>query len=135
MDTLAVCYTDLKLRAGTASVHDVETLILLLLLEHFTAELPDNKKKVPPHVFLCPAQQQLLINDTARLLVYKDVIPRRELVHYLISLFSFHSALYCLRTFALVLKLVETKKYRCGKCKGIKPDTLNQLGDCEHHPD
>jgi hypothetical protein len=133
--TVAFGDTDLKLHEGTASVLDVETLFLLRLLEHFKADLPDNKKKVPPHVFLCPAQQQLLINDTARLLVYKDVIPRRELIQYLISLFSFHAALYCLRTFSLVLKIVETKKYRCGKCKGIKPDTLNLLRECEHHPD
>lgn len=133
--TVAFGDTDLKLHEGTASVLDVETLFLLRLLEHFRADLPDNKKKVPPHVFLCPAQQQLLINDTARLLVYKDVIPRRELIQYLISLFSFHAALYCLRTFSLVLKIVETKKYRCAKCKGIKPDTLNLLRECEHHPD
>lgn len=127
--------TDLKLDEDTASALDVETLFLLRLLEHFKADLPDNRKKVPPHTFLCPAQQQLLINDTARLLVYKDVIPRRELIQYLISLFSFHAALYCLRTFSLVLKIVETKKYRCGKCKGIKPNTLNLLRECEYHPD
>ena len=35
----------------------------------------------------------------------------------------------------LLLKLVETKKYRCTKCKGIKQDTLYALGECEHHPD
>jgi hypothetical protein len=127
--------TDLKLHEHSASVLDVETLFLLRLLEHFKADLPDNRKKVLPHTFLCPAQQQLLINDTARLLVYKDVIPRRELIQYLISLFSFHAALYCLRTFSLVLKLVETKKYRCPKCKGIRADTLHLLGECEHHPD
>ena len=127
--------TDLKLHEPTAASLDVETLFLLRLLEHFKADLPDNRKKVPVHTFLCPAQQQLLINDTARLLVYKDVIPRRELIQYLISLFSFHSALYSLRTFSLVLKLVDTKKYRCSKCKGIKPDTLHLVGECDHHPD
>ncbi len=127
--------TDLKIHEPSAAALDVETLFLLRLLEHFKADLPDNRKKVPPHNFLCPAHQQLLINDTARLLVYKDVIPRRELIQYLISLFSFHSALYCLRTFSLVLKLVDSKKYRCSKCKGIKADTLHLMGECEHHPD
>ena len=58
-----------------------------------------------------------------------------ELVQYLISLFSFHSALYCMRSFSLLLKLVETKKYRCTKCKGIKQDTLHVLVECDHHPD
>lgn len=127
--------TDLKIHEPSASALDVETLFLLRLLEHFKADLPDNRKKVPPHTFLCPAHQQLFINDTARLLVYKDVIPRRELIQYLISLFSFHSALYCLRTFSLVLKLVDSKKYRCSKCKGLKADTLHLMGECDHHPD
>jgi len=68
-------------------------------------------------------------------LVYRDVIPRRELIQYLVTLFSFHAALYCLRSFSLILKVVETKKYRCTKCKGIKQDTLDLLGGCEHHPD
>ena len=77
---------DLKLSEAQAGTLDVETLFLLRLLENFRADLPDNRKKVPPHTFLCPAQQQLLINDTARLLVYKDVIPRRELIQYLIYL-------------------------------------------------
>lgn len=127
--------TDLKLHEHSASTLDVETLFLLRLLEHFEADLPDNKKKVAPHTFLCPAQHQLLVNDTNRLLVYRDVIPRRELVQYMISLFSFHAALYCMRTFSIVLKLADAKKYRCAKCKGVKADTLNLLGECDHHPD
>jgi hypothetical protein len=126
---------DLKLSEAQAGHLDVETLFLLRLLENFKTDLPDKHKKVPPHSFLCPAQQQLFINDTERLLVYRDVIPRRELIQYLVSLCSFHAALYCLRSFSLVLRLVEAKKYRCAKCKGIKPDTLPLLGGCEHHPD
>jgi len=126
---------DLKLSEAQAGKLDVETLFLLRLLEHFKTDLPDNRKKVPPHAFLCPAQQQLLINDTARLLVYKDIIPRRELIQYLISLFSFHAALYCLRSFSIIQKLADTKKFRCTKCKGIKQDTLQSLCECEHHPD
>jgi len=128
---------DLTFDENNADKLDVETLFLLRLLDQFNTDLPDNNpnRRVKPHVFLCPAQQQLIINDTARLLVYKDVIPRRELIQYLISLFSFHAALYCLRTFPLVLKIVEAKKFRCGKCKGTKPDTLHLLRECEHHPD
>ena len=94
---------------------------MLRLLEHFKTDLPDNRRPVKAHVFLCPAQQQLLINDTARLLVYKDVIPRRELVQYLISLFSFHAALYCMRSFSLILKLVETKNIAARNAKGLRP--------------
>lgn len=125
----------LKLSESEAYKLDVETLFLLRLLEHFKTDLPDNRKRVSEHVFLCPAQQQLLINDTYRLLVYRDVIPRRELIQYLIVLFSFHAALYCLRSFSLILKLVETKKFRCAKCRGIKQDTFHLLGECDYHPD
>jgi len=126
---------DLRLNEAEAGSLDVETLFLLRLLENFKTDLPDNRKKIASHAFLCPALQQLLITDTARLLVYKDVIPRRELVQYLISLFSFHAALYCLRTFPLVQKIVDTKKYRCAKCKGTKQDSLHVVTECEFHPD
>ncbi|MDP9201841.1 MAG: hypothetical protein M3P26_07895 [Gemmatimonadota bacterium] len=126
---------DLKLNEREAGKLDVETLFLLRLLENFKTDLPDNRKRIAPHVFLCPAQQQLIVNDTARLLVYKDIIPRRELVQYLISLFSFHAALYALRTFSIVSRIVETKKFRCTKCKGITPGDLKPLSACEHHPD
>lgn len=126
---------DLKINEAEAGKLDVETLFLLRLLESFKTDLPDNRKKLASHSFLCPAQQQLIVNDTARLLVYKDIIPRRELVQYLISLFSFHSALYCLRSFSIINRIAETKKFRCAKCKGIKQESLQDLCLCEHHPD
>jgi len=50
-------------------------------------------------------------------------------------LLSFHTALYCIKTFSIVNAFVETKKFRCGLCKGIKGDSLNELSSCEHHPD
>jgi hypothetical protein len=40
-----------------------------------------------------------------------------------------------LRSYSLILRLADAKKFRCSKCKGIKPDTLELLGACEHHPD
>jgi hypothetical protein len=45
---------DLKISESEARSLDVETLFLLRLLEHFKTDLPDNKKRVPPHTFLCP---------------------------------------------------------------------------------
>jgi len=50
-------------------------------------------------------------------------------------LLSFHTALYCIKTFSLVNGIVDTKKFRCGRCKGIKADSLNELSTCDHHPD
>lgn len=126
---------DLKLRESDAADLEIETLFLLRLLEHFKVDLADRRKKVLPHEFLCPAQKQLIVNDTARLLVYRDSIPRRELIQYLLMLLSFHTALYCIKTFSMVNCIVETRKLRCGKCKSIKPDTLSDLYYCDHHPD
>ena len=126
---------DLILNEREAKSLDIEALFLLRLLEHFKVDLPDRRKKVATYDFLCPAQKQLIINDTARLLVYKDTIPRRELIQYLMMLLSFHTALYCIKSFSLVNGIVETKKFRCGRCQSIKGDALNDLSTCDYHPD
>ncbi|MGD1154039.1 MAG: hypothetical protein ABR911_14350 [Syntrophales bacterium] len=126
---------DLKLHEPDAKNLDIETLFLLRLLEHFKVDMADRRKKVAPHDFLCLAQKQLIVNDTARLLVYKQSIPRRELIQYLMMLLSFHAALYCIKTFSIVNGIVETKKFRCGRCKGMRGDSLSDLSTCDHHPD
>ena len=126
---------DLKINEPEAKSLDIEALFLLRLLEHFRVDMPDRRKKVATYDFLCPAQKRLIINDTARLLVYKDTIPRRELIQYLMMLLSFHTALYCIKSFSLVNGIVETKKFRCGRCKSIKGDALNELSTCNYHPD
>jgi hypothetical protein len=126
---------DLKLDEKEAETLDIETLFLLNLLEHFNMDKVDRKKKVLSHDFLCPAQKQLIVNDTARLLVYKDSIPRRELIQYLMMLLSFHTALYCMKTFSIMNGILENKRYRCNRCRGIKPETLSDLSQCDHHPD
>lgn len=126
---------DLKIDEHEAKSLDIETLFLLRLLEHFKVDMADRRKKVAPHDFLCPAQKQLIVNDTARLLVYKQSIPRRELIQYLMILLSFHTALYCIKTFSIVNGIVETKRIRCSQCKSIKADSLNELSTCDYHPD
>jgi len=126
---------DLKIHEPEAKNLDIEALFLLRLLEHFKVDMADRKKKVATHDFLCLAQKQLIVNDTARLLVYRDSIPRRELIQYLMMLLSFHTALYCIKSFSLVNGIVETKKFRCSRCKGIKGDALNELSTCNYHPD
>ena len=126
---------DLTIDEPEAKSLDIETLFLLRLLEHFRVDLPDRRKKVATYDFLCPAQKRLIISDTALLLVYKDTIPRRELIQYLMMLLSFHTALYCIKSFSLVNGIVETKKFRCGRCKSIKGNALNELSTCNYHPD
>jgi len=126
---------DLKLNETEARTLDIETLFLLRLLEHFKVDMADRKRKVLSHDFLCPAQKQLIVNDTARLLVYRDSIPRRELIQYLMMLLSFHTALYSMKTFSIVNSIIENKKFRCARCRSIKPETLGDLWQCDHHPD
>lgn len=126
---------DSKLDESKLKELDIETLFLLRLLDNFKVDKVDKKKKVMPHEFLCPGQRQLIINDTARLLVYKASMPRRELIDYLIMLFAFHAALYCLKSFRLVNHLVDSGQYRCRHCKGINMSNLDKLSECEFQPD
>ena len=126
---------DSKLDESKLSELDIETLFLLRLLDNFKVDKVDKKKRVAPHEFLCPGQRQLIINDTARLLVYKDSMPRRELIDYLIMLFAFHAALYCLKSFRLINHLVDAGQYRCRHCKGINMSSLDRLSECDFQPD
>jgi hypothetical protein len=125
---------DAKFHEEEAKDLDIETLFLLRLLESFKVDKPDKKKKVLSHEFLCPAQRQLFVNDTARILVYKDSVPRRELIQYLMTLFSFDTALYSMKTFSIVNAIFETKKVRCSRCRTIKADSLDSLCQCDFHP-
>jgi hypothetical protein len=133
--TLSFGDHDLKFHEEEAKDLDIETLFLLRMLEHFHVDKVDHKKKVPTFEFICQAQKQLIINDTARLLVYKDSIPRRELIHYLMVLLAFHTALYCIKSFAIVNGIIEKKRVGCGRCRGIKMDSLSDLSKCDYHPD
>ncbi|MBA7693460.1 hypothetical protein ES703_102042 [subsurface metagenome] len=114
---------------------DIETLFLLRLLENFNVDKVDRRKRTESHDFICPGQRHLIINDTGLLLVYKDSMPRRELIDYLISLFSFHAALYCLKSYRIINHLVDTGRYRCRHCKGINMSNLDKLSECEFQPD
>jgi hypothetical protein len=126
---------DSKIDESKAAELDIETLFLLRLLNDFKVDKVDKKKRIAPHDFICPGQRQLIINDTARLLVYKDSMPRRELIDYLIMLFAFHAALYCLKSFRLINHLADTGQYRCRHCRGINMANLDRLSECEYQPD
>lgn len=126
---------DTQINETKARDLDIETLFLLRLLEHFKTDRPDRNRRVFNHDFICPAQKQLIINDTVRLLVYGDIIPRREIIQYLMTLLSFHAALYCIKSFSIVTVIAEQKKFRCDKCKGINNNSLDDLYMCTYHPD
>ncbi len=75
---------------------DVELLFLLRLLQPFETDKYSTKKEdqVPDFDFLCPEQIDLLRQDLKLLFLYKDCIPRRELINYMTTLMVFHAALY-----------------------------------------
>lgn len=85
---------------------DVETQAILRLDQQVKQDIKDSKKpsRDPP---LCIGQADLLANDVLRLLAYEPYIPRSVLVEYLKTLFAFHLAIYHLKIFHLLPKLVK----------------------------
>jgi hypothetical protein len=75
---------------------DIELLFLLRLLEPFPADKYGTgpNDQVPNFSFLCPEQIELMQQDLKLLFLYKNHIPRRELINYMITLMTFHAALY-----------------------------------------
>lgn len=75
---------------------DIELLFLLRLLEPFDTDKYSTKKddQVSDIDFLCPEQIDLMKQDLKLLFLYKDCIPRRELINYMSTLMVFHAALY-----------------------------------------
>jgi hypothetical protein len=75
---------------------DIEMLFLLRLLEPFEADTFGSRPQdqVPGFSFLCPEQIDLMRQDLKLLFLYKNHIPRRELINYMTTLMVFHSALY-----------------------------------------
>lgn len=75
---------------------DIELLFLLRLTEPFPVDKFSSRAEdtVSPHAFLCPEQIDLLRKDLQLLFLYKDYVPRRELINYMTTLMVFHAALY-----------------------------------------
>jgi len=115
---------------------DIETQFLLRLLDNFKVDLPStNTKLVAEYKFLCEAQQTQFLIDTLKLLVYKNSVPRRELFNYITILFTFHSALFVIKSFNQINSLVDKQKLRCSSCVTIKgePD-FHKLCKCDFQP-
>lgn len=89
--------TDLP--ADAAEV-DVETQALINLCEAVKGEITDREAPVKDRKVYPPLDQggcDLLVDDIARLLYHRGVIPRSVLVEHLKILFAFHLGLYHLR--------------------------------------
>ena len=83
---------------------DIELLFLLRILEPYEADIYGTRAQdnVPSFSFLCPEQIDLLRQDLKLLFLYKQHIPRRELINYMSTLMIFHAAQY----FYQVVKIV-----------------------------
>jgi len=103
---------------------DIETLF-------FVQALDQAKVRTPKHLFeqpqipqpYCRGGAALFANDVRRLLLYKDVVPRREFIRYLTALMGFHIALYYLRLLRAIPRLLDTGRSCDDYCRpnGLVP--------------
>ena len=75
---------------------DIELLFLLRLLEPFDTDKHSTRQddRVPRFDLLCCEQIELMKQDLQLLFLYRNHVPRRELINYMITLMVFHAALY-----------------------------------------
>lgn len=108
---------------------DIELLFLLRLTEPFDVEKPSlgDKDRVTAHTFLCPEQIELLRKDLQLLFLYKDFVPRRELINYMITLIIFHMALYVFQVVQMVNHVVELGSFP--STRGVCP----MIGEARTH--
>lgn len=102
---------------------DIELLFLLRLLEPFETDKYSTKKddQVPEVDFLCPEQIDLMKQDLKLLFLYKDCIPRRELINYMSTLMTFHAALYFYQTVRIANYMVANSKLPSARGEAPQP--------------
>jgi hypothetical protein len=93
-------------RYDASATVDVETQAILRLDHQVTQDMKDSKEpsRCQP---LCNGQADIMADDILRLLAYEPYIPRSVLVDYLKTLMAFHLALYHLKLFKMLPKLVK----------------------------
>ncbi len=113
---------------------DVETQAILRLDDQVRQDMKDSKEpsRAQP---LCIGQADILADDILRILTYEPHVPRSVLVDYLKTLMAFHLALYHLKLFQLLPRLV---KQRSGgavcsvKDCPVSSSLDNALDGCPH---
>lgn len=104
---------EVSLEQLSAAKHlDIEMLFLLRLVEPFEADTFGSRPQdqVPGFSFLCPEQIDLMRQDLKLLFLYKNHIPRRELINYMTTLMVFHAALYFFQTVRITNDMVREGK-------------------------
>jgi hypothetical protein len=96
---------------------DIELLFLLRLTEPFEVDKFSTRKEdvVSTHSFLCSEQIEMLRRDLQLLFMYREFIPRRELINYMTTLMVFHIALYFFQIVKIVNHASEKKSLPDGR--------------------
>jgi hypothetical protein len=118
---------------------DIELLFLLRLTEPFSVDKCSLRKEdtVSPYSFVCPEQIELMRQDLKLLFLYKEHVPRRELINYMTTLMVFHTALYFFQLVKITNHAVATGKLppsrgqepRAGEGRTHVPFDLNLFCD------
>jgi len=85
---------------------DIETLLMMRILDQKDQDYPDKRKEPNIHVPLCLGQARILGDDIDHLLAYQDKVPRLVLIGYIKNILSLHVGIYMLRLFQIVPDMV-----------------------------
>jgi len=112
---------------------DLETLLIMESLEAAPTREPvkwvEGGEPLPrPY---CPGHAAVFANDISRLLAYKDLVPRKELIQWLTSLIGFHIALYSFKLFKAVPSLLDNGK-PCDSTCNVDPWSEEPFKHCPH---
>jgi len=97
---------------------DIETLLMMRILDQTERDYPDHRKQPEIPVPLCLGQARILGDDIARLLAYQHDIPRLVLIGYIKNVMALHIGIYILRLFQIVPDLVKRGAFHptCRDC-------------------
>lgn len=105
---------------------DIHTTILLNILDRVDADKRGNQRFTWERP-LCIGQARILNNDLMKLLLYQNVIPRRELISYIETILMFHLGIYVFRIAQMLPDYVAEKKPNC-ICNECPIDPSNDKG-------
>lgn len=98
---------------------DIETLLMMRVLDLQRPDYVDSQKKTPIPMPLCQGQARLLGDDIERLLAYRQVVPRLVLLNYIENIMALHVGIYFLRLFQLVPLIVNYGQHD-STCEGCQ---------------
>lgn len=105
---------------------DIETLLMMRVLDQQRPDRPDHRKQIAIPVPLCRGQGQLLGDDIDRLLAYEKDVPRLVLIGYIKNMMALHVGIYMLRMFQIVPDIAKEGK-RNAACENCR------VGVSNHH--